>query len=435
MRKLSKLLTGTVSALAAATLVAGTVTAASAAPRDPAKPPSLITLAGVGSDTVTPLFDNGIPGGAKGSLVHDYNATKPGFPVASWDAVNPKNGASGDTITTKALNAGDKSCQLPRPNGSSSGITALNAGQTDKHKAGGQTIYCLDYARSSRPPNTKSFKDAFVALARDAIAWSFPRVKGEKNPQPKSLNLAQLIKIYTCQVTNWNKVGGNNAPIGVVIPQNGSGTRATWLLQLGITATDEPCWQNGTVTIKGVSTVIEENTGLSAGNVAQFTKTQKFPDGKTIPAADDIFPYSIGDWIAQLAATKGVGGHATPIWGHGNMFLAMTINKTTAEPAVTRNSKGQPVINPAWSPSFVRTLYAVVRNGCFNPAKPTSTVVCMPSSKPPAGATAYPAYEVKGLPAFFGKSGWICTNKIALADIVSYGFGRLASCGSLTAGD
>jgi ABC-type phosphate transport system substrate-binding protein len=427
MRKLNKLLAGLTTMAAAAALVAGTVTTAQA---DPLKAPSLTTLVGVGSDTVTPLFDNGVPGGAKGSFVHDYNATKPGFPVASWDAVNPATGAAGQTITAKAANSKDTSCQLTRPDGSSKGIAALNADQTDKSKVGGQTIYCLDYARSSRPPNTKTFEDAFVSLMRDAIAWSFPKVAHEANPQPATLDKAQLVGIYTCKLTNWKQVKGKNAPIGVVIPQTGSGTRATWLLQLGITATSEPCWQNGTVTIKGVSTVIEENTGLSAGNIAQFTKTQKI-DGKNIPAADDIFPYSIGDWIAQGSASKGVGGHATSVWGHGNLNLG----KTLGQVAVTKNSKGQSVINPRWSSSFVRTLYGVVRNGCYSADHPDSTAVCFPQSKGPAGGTSYPSYEVKGLPAFFGKSGWICTNKIANADIVSYGFSRVSGCGSLTAGD
>jgi ABC-type phosphate transport system substrate-binding protein len=435
MRKLSKLLAGVTTLVAAGALVAGTVTTASASPNDPKKPSTLTTLAGVGSDTVTPLFDNSTPklplGGASGSFVHDYNATKPAYPVASWDGTNPVTGIADQTIDTKALNSGDKSCDLSRPDGSSAGIKALNADQTDTNKAGGQTIYCIDYARSSRPPNTTTFEDAFVALMRDAIDWSYPVVKGEKNPQPKSLDKAQLVAIYTCKDTNWDQVGGKNAPIGVVIPQTGSGTRATWLLQLGITATDEPCWQNGTITIKGVTYVIEENTGLSTGNVAQFTKTNKWPDGKVIPASDVIYPYSLGDWIAQDALTKGVGGHATPIWGHGNIHLATILNQV---PTAT-NSKGQPVINPKWDTAFDRILYVVTRNGCYSATSPTSTKVCLPSSTAPAGGKAYPTYEVKGLAAFAGPKGWICTSKTADADIVSYGFAKLPNCGALTAGD
>jgi ABC-type phosphate transport system substrate-binding protein len=412
MRILSKLVAGAAVAAAAIAMAAPAVA-------DPASTPSLTTLAGTGSDTVTPLFDNGVPGGASGSFVHDYNATRPLFHVASWDAVNPRTGAAGDTITTKALKSSDKSCQLPRPNGSGAGIKALNLGQTDTNKVGGQKIFCIDYARSSRPPNTTTFDDAFVALAKDALAWSFPTLRGKTNPQPKSLTKAQLIGIYTCKLTNWNQVGGKNAPIGVVIPQTGSGSRATWLLQLGITVTDEPCWQNGTVVIHGVTTVIEENTGLSAGNIAQFTKPQKFPDGKTIAAQDDIFPYSIGDWIAQDKLTHGVGGHATPIWGHGNMVQGRTSN----EVAVRVNAKGQPVINPLFPSAFVRILFGVVRNGCIGTS---SSSACLPKT---------PTYEAVGLKAFFGPKGWICTNRTAAADIVSYGFTRISNCGSLTAGD
>jgi len=420
-----------------ATLAGLGLLGAGAAMADPSSPPILNTIVGVGSDTVTPLFDNGVPGGATGSFVHDYNATDPQYKVASWDAVNPSTGVADQTIKTKAKSSTDTSCDLTRPDGSSAGIAALNEDQTDTNKnSAGQTVYCIDYARSSRPPNTTTFEDAFVTLARDGIAWSYPKVSGKTNPQPVSLTKAQLVAIYTCQTTNWDKVGGTDAPIGVVIPQTGSGTRSTWLLELGITATDEPCWQNGTVTVDGTTDVIEENTGLSAGNVAQFTKSQTFPDGKTIAPQDDIFPYSIGDNIAQGTLTDGVGGHATSVWGHGNLRLGET--KTVAgvaEVAITKNSSGQPVINPAWNPGFLRILYGVTRNGCYVSSDPTSTAVCLPSTTPPTGGTVYPSYEVTGLKAFFSKTGWVCTNATAKADIVSYGFTTLSNCGALTAGD
>jgi ABC-type phosphate transport system substrate-binding protein len=433
MRAVRKLVVG---GAVAATLVAmGSLGGPAMA--DPAKTPGLVTLTGVGSDTVTPLFDNGVPGGDTGSFVADYNATDPKYPVASWDAVNPSTGIADQTITTKAKSSSDTSCQLERPDGSSAGIAALNENQTDTNTVSGQTVYCIDYARSSRAPNTTTFEDAFITLARDGIAWSYPAISGDTNPQPASLNKAQLTAIYTCADTNWDQVGGADAPIGVVIPQTGSGTRSSWLLELGITATDEPCWQNGTVVVDGVTDVIEENTGKSPGNVAQFTKPQEFPDGQTIDPQDDIFPYSIGDWIAQSAASNGVGGHATSVWAHANMKLGET--KTVAgkaEKATALNSSDQLIINPAWNPEFLRTLYGVVRNGCYVSSDPTSTAVCLPTTTPPTGGTAYPTYEVKGLSAFFGKSkGWVCNSTTAAADIVSYGFTRLDSCGALTAGD
>jgi ABC-type phosphate transport system substrate-binding protein len=406
---------------------------------DPSSTPSLTTLVGVGSDTVTPLFDNGVPGGDTGSFVHDYNATSPTYPIASWDAVNPSTGVADQTITTKALNSSDTSCNLTRPDGSSSGIAALNEDQTDTNSVSGQsTIYCIDFARSSRAPNTSTYEDAFVALARDGLAWAYPTVSGETNPQPASLTLTQLADIYTCTDTNWDQVGGSNAPIGVVVPQSGSGTRSSWLLDLGITATSEPCWQNGTVVVSGTTDVIEENTGLSAGNVAQFTTTQDFgttcADG--CAPQDDVYPYSIGDWIAQSAAANGVGGHATSVWGHGNLALGETANTAgTPEEPTTENAESQEVINPSWNPQFLRILYDVVRNGCYVSTDPTSTSVCLPETTPPTGGTAYPAYEVTGLKAFLSSTGWTCTNATAKADIVSYGFTTIANCGALTAGD
>jgi hypothetical protein len=429
--------TATLAGLAAAGLGVGPAMA------DPLTTPSLTTLVGVGSETLAPLFDGGTSrqprGDAPGTFVHDYNATKPRYPVASWDAVNPVTGATNQVITAKALNSKDTTCQVYyRPDGSSAGIFILDQDQGDMHRVGGQVIRCVDYVRSALPPNTTTYMDAFVALMRDALDWSYPTVKGEKNPQPKSLLRAQLVAIYTCRFTNWKQVGGKNAPIGAVIPATGSDTRTSWLLKLGISATTvEPCWQNGAIKVKGATQVIEDDTGVSPGNVAQFTKTQKFPDGKTIPAADDIFPYSIGDWIAQSPVSKGVGGHATSVWGHGNLNLGEIRPAFNTGAPVTKNSKGQPVINPSWNSAFVRTLYVVVRNGCYTSLHPTSTAVCFPTSKPPPLGTTYPypTYEVKGLPALFGKSGWICTNKTALADIMSYGFGRQSDCGALTAGD
>jgi hypothetical protein len=429
-------------AVVAATLVGIGGVGAGSALADPLSTPSLTTLTGVGSDTTTPLFDNGTKsqplGDAAGSFVHDYNATDPSIPVASWDAVNPSTGVADQTITTKAKSSTDTSCQLERPDGSSAGIAALNDNQKDTNKASGQTIYCIDYVRSARAPNTTTFEDAFAVLARDGLDWSYPKVSGVTPPEPTTLTKAQLTAIYECTDTNWDQVGGTNAPIGVVIPQTGSGVRSTWLLDLGITASSEPCWQNGTIVVGGTTDVIEENTGVSAGNVAQFTKTQDFGttcSGGCAPS-DDIFPYSIGDWIAQKTLTNGVGGHATSIWAHGNLALGDITSLTgNAVPPTSTNSSGQPVINPNWNPGFLSTLYNVTRNGCYVAADPTSTAVCLPSSTPPAGGTVYPSYEVKGLPAFLGKTGWICKNATAAADIVSYGFTKLSTCGTLTAGD
>jgi ABC-type phosphate transport system substrate-binding protein len=403
-------------------------------------PPPLTSIEGVGSDTITPLFSgnelydaNGNPSGGQtsGDLTQDYDATNPANLLYSWDAVNPKTGLGGDTITTKASSSSDTSCDMTRPNGSSAGIVQLNLKQEDSTEVNSQPVYCVDYARSSRAPNNTSTDDTFVAIAGDAIGWTYPQISGATNPQPTSLTITQLTNIYNCTDTTWGQVLGTSdtTPVGAVLPQAGSGTRATWLANLGITATSEPCWINGTAPN---GDAIEENTGLSPGNVSQFT-TNSTVNGVTIPPQDDIFPYSIGDWIAQSAPVTGtgaagtpggatVGGHATSIWGQGNLIQGEVpdVLGIDQEP-VTTNSDSQPVINLDWNPTLTRTLYVVTLNGG------TATSPSLPTS---------PAYEATGLTTLFGPNGWVCTNNVAQSDIVSYGFDAPPSgCGTLSAGD
>jgi ABC-type phosphate transport system substrate-binding protein len=440
-----------IAVLGAAVVAFGTVGAGTALadPYPPlSSPPPLTSIEGVGSDTITPLFSgnetyvNGVASGGQtsGDITQDYDATDPSNLLYSWDAVNPSTGATGDTITTKASSSSDTTCSIARPDGSSAGITALNLNTEDDGD------YCIDYARSSRAPNTTTFDDSFAALATDAIAWSDPLVSGETSPAPASLTQAQLVDIYTCVDTNWDQVGGADAPIVPVIPQSGSGTRATWLAALGIPSTTvESCWINGTDPFSTASPapVIEENTGLSPGNEDVFDHSGTFdwPLGQTTTTADSadvIFPYSIGDWIAQTtpavegtgaAGTPGgasVGGHATDIWGQGNLSLGETVSPIlgVGEEPVTTNSDGQPVINPEWSSQFDRTLYDVVRNGYSDPTSSTD-------ASWPTGSDSTALQDI------FGPNGWICTNATAQSDIVSYGFGleSSANCGALTAGD
>jgi len=146
-------------------------------------------------------------------------------------------------------------------------------------------------------------------------------------------------------------------------------------------------------------------------------------------------PPSIGDWIAQGTAVRGtgtgvggavVGGHASSIWGHGDITLGETVSPVTgvAEASTSINTNGQPVINPSFSPQFTITLYIVVRNGFSDPVKGTDA--------------AWPtlAWESAALQAAFGPSGYTCTNTKAQEDEVSYGFTLLgANCGALSAGD
>jgi ABC-type phosphate transport system substrate-binding protein len=373
--------------------------------------PALTSIVGVGSDTTTPLFSGSPTENSSGSLVTDYNATSPANDLWSWDAVNPSTGDTGDTIVTKGSSSTDTTCSITRPDGSSAGITELEDSPTD----GGDP--CVDFARSSRgPESTDPTTIAFVPFAGDAITYASPTSSSVTSPVPAGMTVADLADIYNCTWTNWDQVPGNSAndaPIVPVLPQSNSGTRSTFLLLLGggtTALTPGSCVVNGTA---ADGDAIEENTGLSTGNEDQFGTTA------TSTTVDDVFPYSVGDYIAQGTASDGVGGHASSIWGQGDLSIySMTDSSGDLQEPTTTNSSGQTVINQDLP--MQRLLYNVVENGgtASDPAFPTT-----------------PSYEATALPAIFGASGWLCTNSTAQADITSYGFYSLGSeCGELIDG-
>ncbi len=86
---------------------------------------------------------------------------------------------------------------------------------------------------------------AFTALAGDAVDWATPST----TDAPKTLTPAQLNAIYTCTDTNWNQVGGKNAPIQPFLPQSGAGTLTFWLAAIGVT-TPGPCVSNDNNTLE-----------------------------------------------------------------------------------------------------------------------------------------------------------------------------------------
>ena len=111
MRIVSKLL------VAATTAAALTAMMAAPALADPPTgvTPKLTDVVGVGSDTTEFVFDQ---------FSADYNATHTTGKLYSFDALNPSNGAMGDPIQLKA-SVPSSTCNIPRPDGSSAGITAL----------------------------------------------------------------------------------------------------------------------------------------------------------------------------------------------------------------------------------------------------------------------------------------------------------------------
>jgi phosphate transport system substrate-binding protein len=99
--------------------------------------------------------------------------------------------------------------------GSGVGLAALINGTTD-------------IAASSRPirqSETNSLKQRFatmgyaVPIARDGLSVYL----NTANPV-RDLTLQQIMDIYTGKITNWNQVGGNDAPVILYSRENSSGT-------------------------------------------------------------------------------------------------------------------------------------------------------------------------------------------------------------------
>jgi phosphate binding protein len=71
-------------------------------------------------------------------------------------------------------------------------------------------------------------------IAKDGVA-----VIVNSDVNVDDLTLAQLQKIYTGKITNWSKVGGDNAKIAVVSREEGSGTREAFTTKTGVLANDK----------------------------------------------------------------------------------------------------------------------------------------------------------------------------------------------------
>ena len=295
---------------------------------------------------------------------------------------------------------------MVRPNGSSAGITALENTVSDAGHP------CVDFARSSRAPaTTDPTTIAFARLAKDAITWSSPKgTTATPSPAPKTLTVVQLANIYNCTsgFTTWNEVGGTTtATIVPVLPQSGSGTRSTFLLAMGqalglgtgVSLTPGPCVVNGTDS-SGVA--IEENTGVTTGNIAEFGTT-------THPKVDALFPYSIGDYVAQTGHK-----HSTSIWKPGALGMKEIAGKAPTVGSGTSDAHQHRLPRRDGPDSLRRGGQRGHRSRSGHPDQPGEPQERLRHVRP---------------------GGWICQST-GQNDIVSYGFLKLGTgatgCGSVT---
>ena len=194
-------------------------------------------IVGVGSDTVQNIANFLSDGDTAGSP--GYNTAGNINRMVSFDATPDQNDRAGylngsTNASLKALNptivlrAGQNPVQ--RPNGSGAGLAAINL---DKGSA--ETI---NFVRSSRLPTDAEQQTAIsngggglhvVRISTDDLRIAAATTTNA----PATLTKAQLVSIYTCSATTFAAVGGTStSPIIPLIPQNGSGTRSTFLADL-----------------------------------------------------------------------------------------------------------------------------------------------------------------------------------------------------------
>ncbi|QZN86847.1 substrate-binding domain-containing protein [Cellulomonas sp. C5510] len=258
--------------------LAAVLASGSAAMADPINPdtgaPTLNrALNGSGSDTTQDL-NNGL------SAVVERNGQ---LILGSWDATVP----AGDDNFIQTHTGGTS---IPRPNGSGQGVSALKATVTGSVLSNARgtsnaplSRSDLQFARSSSGvPASTSGAYSYVPLAVDAVTYAF----GPASSLPEQLELSELTAIYRAAEgasvvidgTPYVVGSGASAAIHPYLPQSGSGTRAFFLAQLGLTETTKGS------AVKDV---------FSGGSVQEH-------DGSVL-AADPkgLVPFSVAQWIAQ----------------------------------------------------------------------------------------------------------------------------------------
>jgi hypothetical protein len=293
--KLNKVLIGGLAALTATTgLLATTISAASA---DPTR-----LYAAVGSDTIQDVWNG---------LTNDFGAYAPS--IASWNAF-PNPPAADTTTGNVYIQTKTNGNWFIRPSGSGEGVKALSAVWDTTDHANqlypftGTTAAKLnhedvDFARSSSGPASGSGL-SYLPFARDAVTLAYRTASGL--PANLSLTTSEIKELYTgiddttdSVVTFQGLSGGTTgtplstttvfitppggSPIQVqpIIPQSGSGTRKFFLGAIGVSNNI------------GAEAPYIADPGLpAAGGVPEN-------DGTSMPAADDVMPFSAAQFIAQ----------------------------------------------------------------------------------------------------------------------------------------
>jgi hypothetical protein len=257
---------------------------------------------------------------------------------------------------TVVLRSGQKPVQ--RPNGSGAGASAINA---DSQKF-------IGYSRASAAQGGKLTSQTFdsITLGKDNLAM----IQAASGSHATALSPTQLSAIYKCddgtgQPVTWNEVGGTGTDAIIpLIPQVGSGTRSTFLADIG-GITPGSCVQtveeNDPTAIAAASNPADAIEPMSSGRlnmyqglVASQTGGSSSPTGVggyfTDPSCTSASTF------AAFAAATNTGGQPTDPCFPGRHFAASGGN-----PAVTYQT-GTPGTGLNTTGSLDKGLYTDLRN-------------------------------------------------------------------------
>lgn len=129
--------------------------------------------------------------------------------------------------------------------GTVSGVKALLSGEAD----------IITASRNLKAEEVKELADKYgvigisFSIAKDALS-----IYVNQNNSAKDFTLQQIKNIFTCNVTNWNEVGGNDYPIKLIMRSPNSGTYLYF--KEHVLGNDEYC--NNAIVKSTTESIIEE---------------------------------------------------------------------------------------------------------------------------------------------------------------------------------
>jgi ABC-type phosphate transport system substrate-binding protein len=370
-----------IGAAVAATAAAGALVFTALAPAQAdlfdGKPPTN-ALTAAGSDTIQWVTDDL-------SVIWNKTAEGQAHPIYNFDdCLTDEPGQPANSRTSFPCNYNQTShplnitladgTSIARPHGSGGGRAALY----DANAVGAPIAFGRSSGAIAATDNSEH-NLVGVPFAVDTLVLA---VNAGNKAAPKTLTPAQVVQIYTGQVTNWSQVGGKNGAIDVYMPAAG-GTHDDWLGK-ALTAFQGAPVDTATVIAK---TTYTRADGTSSG-VLEHDPTPVVLDSR------GIVPISLGR--AGFAISAGQKIRIVPIQG-ADATSGMTI------PTLVGGG-------------YRRAMYYVLRNGDDGTNDST-------------GIVAQYQYGTDLMQSLFGPSGFVCTNAQAQSTISANGFLPMGASG------